>query len=126
MRAVREGRGLVAVMLVYVLRWWMISSPCATFCPGLPCGSRVGHQVEAVPHLDALLSLRVLAAMRALCMRLVVVARERESEPWALMRHSSLVRVDLESDGMPVKVMAAFGALPAMIDAWSKREAAPP
>jgi hypothetical protein len=33
------------------------------------------------------------------------------------MRHS-LVRVDLESDGMPVKVMAAFGALPAMIDAW--------
>ena len=34
------------------------------------------------------------------------------------MRHSSLVRVDLESDGMPVKVMAAFGALPAMIDAW--------
>ena len=44
------------------------------------------------------------------------------------MRHSSLVRLDLESDGMPVlcshvrpftppsqKVMAAFGALPAMI-----------
>jgi hypothetical protein len=29
-----------------------------------------------------------------------------------------LLRVDLESDGMPVKVMAAFGALPAMIDAW--------
>ncbi len=34
-----------------------------------------------------------------------------------MMRHSSLVRVDLESDGMPVKVMAAFGALSAMIDA---------
>ena len=34
------------------------------------------------------------------------------------MRHSSFVRVDLESDGMPVKVMAAFGALPAMTDAW--------
>jgi hypothetical protein len=34
------------------------------------------------------------------------------------MRHSSLVRVELESDGMPVKVMAALGALPATIDAW--------
>ncbi len=34
------------------------------------------------------------------------------------MRHSSLVMVDLGSDGMPVKVTAAFGALPAMIDAW--------
>jgi hypothetical protein len=26
--------------------------------------------------------------------------------------------VDLGSDGMPLKVMAAFGALPALIDAW--------
>jgi hypothetical protein len=33
------------------------------------------------------------------------------------MRHSSLVMVDHGSDGMLVKVMAAFGALPAMIDA---------
>jgi hypothetical protein len=32
------------------------------------------------------------------------------------MRHSSFVKVDLESDWMPVKVMAAFGALPVMID----------
>jgi hypothetical protein len=35
-----------------------------------------------------------------------------------LIRHSSLVRVDLGSDGMPMKVMTAIGALPAMIDAW--------
>ncbi len=30
-----------------------------------------------------------------------------------------MLRVDLESDGMPVKVMAAFGALPATTDAWA-------
>ena len=29
-----------------------------------------------------------------------------------------MVRVELESDGMLVKVMAASGALPATIDAW--------
>jgi hypothetical protein len=34
------------------------------------------------------------------------------------MRHSSLVMENLGSDGMPVKVVAAFGTLPAMIDAW--------
>jgi hypothetical protein len=28
------------------------------------------------------------------------------------------LKQDLGSDGMPVKVVAAFGALPAMIDAW--------
>ncbi len=36
---------------------------------------------------------------------MVVVAGQREIE----------FRVDLESDGMPVKVMAAFGALPAAL-----------
>ena len=59
--------------------------------------------------------------MRARCMRLVVAAGRRETESLlgVKMRHSSLVRVDLESDGMPVQVMAAFGALPARIDAWA-------
>ena len=40
----------------------------------------VGHEVVAVPHLDGLLGLRVLAAMRARSMRLVVVAGQRKTE----------------------------------------------
>ena len=46
----------------------------------LVCLEAVGHQVVAVPHLDGLLGLRVLAAMRARCMRLVVVAGPRDAE----------------------------------------------
>ncbi len=79
----------------------------------------VGHEVVAVLHIDELLGQRVPAAVRAQCMRLVVVAGQgRPSRSCVLIRHSSLVRVDLGSDGMPMKVMAAFGALPATIDAW--------
>ncbi len=40
----------------------------------------IGHEVVAVPHIDGLLSQRVLAAVRAQCMRLVVVAGQRETE----------------------------------------------
>ena len=35
----------------------------------------VGHEVVAVPHLDGLLGLRVLAAVRARCMRLIARGR---------------------------------------------------
>ena len=44
----------------------------------LVCLAAVGHRMVAVPHLDGLIGLRVLAAMRA--KRLVVVAGQREAE----------------------------------------------
>jgi hypothetical protein len=45
----------------------------------LACLEAVGHKVVAVPHLDGLLRLGVLAAMRARCIRLVLVAGQRKT-----------------------------------------------
>ena len=63
----------------------------------------------------------VLAAMRAGCTWMVGCGSLLPGDRVVAGRRSPLLvgQVDLESDGMPVKVMAAFGALPAMIDAWS-------
>jgi hypothetical protein len=74
-------------------------------------------------HLDSLVGLRVPATMRtraarvACCSSRPEVGRTRLSS-CVLMRHSSLVMAYLGSDGMPVKVAAASGPLPATIDTW--------
>ncbi len=70
----------------------------------------VGHEVLAVPHIDGRPAPWVCAAMRARCVRLVVVAGQRKTGSWALMRHSSFDTVDLGSDGMPVKVGSIWSA----------------
>ena len=83
-----KGLALVAVMLVWLLMCHDHRLDVLVRLVALVRLEAVGHehvvqhvvQVVAVPHLDGLLVLRVLAAMRAQCMRLVVVAGQRETE----------------------------------------------
>ncbi len=76
-----KNLALVAVMWVWMLKWLMstASTSLCDFLPWVRLGA-VGHEVVAVPHIDGLLGQRVPAAVRAYCMRLVVVAGQRETE----------------------------------------------
>ncbi len=70
-----KNLALVAVMWVWLLMWYM-SAASTSWCDFLPwfAFGAVGHEVPAELRVDGLLGQRVPAAVRAHCMRLVVVA----------------------------------------------------